>query len=126
MRLPTTLLTTALMLTPVLGRAHGAPPPPAHGGTMQEAKELWLELVVKENDVTVYVLDEARQPVPAAKISGSATVLVNGKSEKVDLTPSGENSVGGKLTAPAAGRIVATVSLAVNGKPVSARFMGAT
>lgn len=93
---------------------------------MQEAKELWLELVVKETDVTVYVLDQARQPVPATRISGTATVLVNGKSEKVDLTPSGENSVGGKLTAPAAGRIVATVSLAVDGKPVSARFMGAT
>jgi hypothetical protein len=93
---------------------------------MQEAQELWLELVVKDANVTVYVLDQARKPVPASRISGNATVLVSGKSYKVDLTPSSEDSVGGKLPVPAAGKMAAIVALNVDGKSVSARFTAAS
>jgi hypothetical protein len=89
---------------------------------VQEAQELWLELVVKDTDVTVYILDEMRKPVPAVQVSGTATVLVGGKSYKVTLSPSGANSVQGKLPVAATGQVVATVSLKVGGKAASARF----
>ncbi len=85
MKLAATALGLALALVPVLGFAHGEPPPASHGGLVQEAGEMYLELVVKGTDVTVYILDEARKPVPGAQATGTATVLVDGKSHKIDL-----------------------------------------
>ncbi|KIU26618.1 adenylosuccinate synthase [Methylobacterium radiotolerans] len=117
-------LLLVLALAPGAAAAHGDAPQAVHGGLVQEAQELWLELVVKDTDVTVYVLDEARRPVPASQISGTATVLVGGKSYKVELSPTGTNSVQGKLPVPATDRIVASVSLKVGGKAASARFTG--
>ena len=64
--------------------------------------------------------------VPGTGDEYVATVLVNGKSYKVDLTPSSENSVEGKLPTPVAGRMAAVVALNVDGKSVSARFTGVT
>ena len=65
------------------------------------------------------------KPVPAAQVSGTATVLVNGQSHKVELSPAEANSLTGKLPLAAQGKVVATVSLKVGGKPASARFAGA-
>ena len=126
MRLVAAWMVLAFAFAPVPGFAHGERPQAAHGGAVQEAAELWLELVVQGTDVQVYVLDEARRPVPAAQISGTATVLIEGKSYKVELSPAEANSVHGTLPVAATGRIVATVALKVGGKPASARFMGAT
>lgn len=103
--------------------AHGEPPRAAHGGLVQEAQELWLELSVKDRDVAVYVLDQTGKPVPASDVSGSATVLVGGKSYKVELLAADGNRVEGKLPVPVGQRLVATVSLMVRGKSASARFI---
>lgn len=113
-----------MLLSPINAFAHGEAPKPKHGGIVQEVQEIWLELVVKENDVRVYVSDEAQKPIPASAVSGAATVLINGKSYKVELTPTRDESVDGKLPVAATGRLVATVSLKVGGKSVSARFVG--
>jgi protein-disulfide isomerase len=115
-------LLVALALTPGAVLAHGEAPRAAHGGLMQEAQELWVELVVKGTDVAVYVVDEARKPVPATQISGTATVLVGGQSYKVELSASGGDGVLGRLPAPVTGNVVAVVALKVGGKAVSARF----
>ncbi|MEL6065204.1 adenylosuccinate synthase [Methylobacterium sp. DCY52] len=115
-------LLLALTLAPNAVWAHGEAPRATHGGLMQEAQELWVELVVKGADVAVYVLDHTGKPVPATQISGTATVLVGGQSHKVALSAAGEDSVQGKLPAPVTGNVVATVALKVDGKAVSARF----
>ncbi|AYO86681.1 adenylosuccinate synthase [Methylobacterium brachiatum] len=115
-------LLVALALTPGAVSAHGEAPRAAHGGLMQEAQELWVELVVKGTDVAVYVVDEARKPVPATQISGTATVLVGGQSYKVELSASGGDGVQGRLPAPVTGNVVAAVALKVGGKAVSAHF----
>ncbi len=117
------MLALALATAPVF--AHGEPPAAAHGGLVQEAGEMYLELVVRGSDVTVYVLDQERKPVPASQISGTATVLAGGKSHKVELSAAEANSVQGKLPVAATGKVVATVALKVGGKPASARFAGA-
>ena len=125
MRLVATALGFALILTPVSGFAHGELPLASHGGIMQEAGEMYLELVVKGTDVTVYVLDEARKPVPGAQANGIATILVDGKSHKVELKPAEGNSLRGILPVEASGKVVATVALKIGGKTASARFMPA-
>lgn len=124
MKIFTVPFAIALALAPVATLAHGEAPRAAHGGIVREAQELWLELVVKGTDVTVYVLDESRRPVPASQVSGSATVLVGGKSYKVDLSPAGADGVHGKLPVAATDTVVATVSLNIGGKAASARFTG--
>ena len=123
MRLAATALGLALALAPVSGFAHGELPPASHGGLVQEAGEMYLELVVRGTDVTVYVLDEARKPVPGTQATGTATVLVGGKSHKVELKAAEGNSLHGVLPVEAAGRVIATVALKVGGRTASARFM---
>jgi hypothetical protein len=125
MRLAATAFGLTLALAPVSGFAHGELPLASHGGVMQEAGEMYLELVVKGNDVDVYVLDEARKPLPGAQATGTATVLVDGKSHKVELKAAEGNRLHGTLPVEASGRIVATVVLKVGGKTASARFMPA-
>jgi hypothetical protein len=78
-------LAASLVLSPLVALAHGDPPQAAHGGQMQEAHENWVELVVSGTQVTLYVLDEGRKPVPASQVSGTASVLVEGKIYKVQL-----------------------------------------
>jgi tellurite resistance-related uncharacterized protein len=125
MKLVAASLMMALAIAPIPVFAHGERPQPVHGGDVQDAQGVWVELVVKGSDVTVYVVSEDHKPVPAQQISGTATILIDSKSYKVDLSPGEANSVQGKLPVPATGKLVATVALKVGGKSASARFMGA-
>jgi hypothetical protein len=115
-------LAASLVLSPLVALAHGDPPQAAHGGQMQEAHENWVELVVTGTQVTLYLLDEGRKPVPASQVSGTASVLVEGKIYKVQLAPGAGNSLDGKLPVPASGASAATVFLKIGGQPVTARF----
>lgn len=123
MKFAATALGLALALAPVASFAHGEPPPASHGGMVQEAGEMYLELVVKGADVTVYVLDEARKPVPGTQATGTATILVDGKAHKIELKAAEGNSLHGTLPIAASGKLVATVALKVGGRTASARFM---
>ena len=122
MKLAATALALALALAPVAGFAHGEPPPASHGGMVQEAGEMYLELVVKGADVTVYVLDQARKQVPGTQATGTATILVDGKAHKVELKAAEGNSLHGTLPVTVSGKVVATVALKVGDKTASARF----
>ena len=116
------LVLASLLLSPVPLLAHGERPVAAHGGEVQDAQGIWIELAVKGSDVGVLLVGEDHRPIPAQSVSGSATVLVGGKSYKVELSPGAGNGLEGKLPVPVTGKLVAAVSLKVDGKPVSARF----
>ncbi len=124
MKLATAAMVLAL-ITPAVAFAHGERPQAAHGGEIQDAQGVWVELVVKASDVTVYVMSEDHKPIPATQVTGTATVLVDGTTYKVELSPAAANSVRGSLPVASTGKIVASVSLKVGGKPASARFAGA-
>lgn len=102
--------------------AHGQPPAASHGGLVQEAHENWVELLVKGDQVRVYVLDEAQKPVPPGQVTGTATVMVDGKPQKIELHPANDGGLAGKLPVPASGKMLATVSLKDRDQPASARF----
>ena len=109
--------------TPIIASAHGAPPAAAHGGQVAEdSSENWVELVIEGDRLEVYVLDEAKAPVPSAKLTGKATVLVGGKSQSVALAPGSANDLTGKLDPAATGKVTAVLSLTVGGKPTQARI----
>ncbi len=112
-----------LLLAPTGAFAHGEPPAPSHGGqVVEDSSEHWIELVASAGGLTVYVLDEGKKPIPSTQLGGKATVLVGGKSQVVMLTPGPGNSLGGKLAAPATGKMTTVLSLTVSGKPAQARF----
>ena len=124
MRFRPIVLASFLLLSPALVWAHGAPPPPVHGGVVAESSgEHWVELVVRGNEVTAYVLGEDRQPVPGSQLGGKATVLAGGKRDEVALTPGAANSLTGKLAAPASGKVTAVLQLTIAGKAATVRFV---
>ena len=117
------LLAGLLAIAPIAAFAHGTPPAAAHGGQVVEASaEHWVELVNKAGQLTIYVLDADKNPVPSAQLTGKATVLVGGKSQQAMLTPAEGNSLTGKLDPAASGKVTAVLSLTVAGKSAQARF----
>ncbi len=117
-------LTTTLLFASPAAFAHGDAPAPAHGGSVAEGSgEHWVELSVAGDQVTAWVSDEANKPIPAAQLGGKATVLIDGKTQSVALSPAAANSVTGKLAAPATGRVTAVLALTAGGKPVQVKFV---
>ena len=125
MKLSALALAAALAMFSTAAIAHGQAPAAAHGGQVQDAHGNWVELVVHGDQVEVYVMDERGGPISASQVSGTATVMVGGQPEKVQLAPVEGNELTGKLASPALGKTVATVSLKINGKTATARFASA-
>lgn len=125
MKLPVFALAAVLALAPGATFAHGQAPAAAHGGQVQDAQGTWVEFVVNGEHVEVYVMNEEGAPLPAVQITGTATVMVGGKPQKVQLTPGQGNMLTGTLPEPAMGKTIATVSLKIAGKTATARFAGA-
>ncbi|MBN8907707.1 MAG: hypothetical protein J0H99_13985 [Rhodospirillales bacterium] len=121
-KLLSSVLAVMLLLSSAAALAHGQPPQAVHGGQMQEANENWVELAVSGTQVRLYVLDEAKKPVPATQVSGAASLLVGGKIYKVQLVPGNGNGLEGQLPVPASGASAATVFLKIGGQPATARF----
>ncbi|MFY9308236.1 MAG: hypothetical protein WAQ28_04215 [Bacteroidia bacterium] len=66
--------------------AHGSP----HGGIVQSAGDYHIELLVKDGNMTVYLLDANEKTVPNKGVTGKATIMFTDKtSVTVDLTASG-------------------------------------
>ncbi len=119
----TFLAATALLLASPDVFAHGTPPAAAHGGTVAEGSgEHWVEMAVSGDQLTAWVSDEDNKPIPASQLGGKATVLIDGKTQTVALSPADGNSVSGKLAAPATGRVTAVLALTAGGKPVQVKF----
>ncbi len=112
----------ALLGAPIAAHAHGPTPAASHGGQVQEAAEHWVELVIRADQVTVFVNEPDNKPLAAKEWSGKATILVGGKTETVTLAPADGNSATGRLAAPASGRVTAVLQLTIDGKPTQARF----
>jgi len=123
---PTTLaLAAVLALAPAAGFAHGQAPQAAHGGQVQDAHGNWVEFVVRGDQVEIYVTDEHGNPIPASRVSGTASMLISGQPHKVQLAPAEGNELTGKLPVPVSDNPVATVSLKIAGKTATARFASA-
>jgi hypothetical protein len=61
------------------------------------AGPLWLELVVGQSSLTVYVTDRLGTPVESSGASGRATVHTDGKRTRIELKPAGGNRLAGKV-----------------------------
>ena len=77
------------------GAAQADPARPSHGGEVQAAGKYRCELVLLDNQITVYVTERDRSPVDAAVVDASAHVQSGPEAVTVALRPAGDNSVRG-------------------------------
>lgn len=90
------------------GHSHAA----SNGGQVQQIGAYEAELVVKGADLMLYIVDNQEKKVDASKFSATAVVLAAGNQQKtVEMSPSGENRLAGKIDFPITGKFRATVSL---------------
>lgn len=66
-----------------------------HGGQLRMAGMQHYELVVKPNEVTVYLSDHAGTKIPSNAAAGTATVLSGKDKASVKLQPAGDNVLKG-------------------------------
>ena len=116
-------LAACLAMAPVaVAFAHGPAPAPQHGGQVQEIKEHWVELVLRGDQILVYVSDSENKPLPSNKVSGKATILIGTEKADVVLAPAEGNSLAGKLPKAAEGKATAVLALTIDGKAGTARY----
>lgn len=116
-------IAAALFALPVAAYADGPKIGP-NGGARTDAGPYHAELVLKGNDVVLYVTDGADKPVDTAGAKAEATILANKQTQKVALEPAGANSLKGQANLGGAhdGVKVVTALTMPGQKPVQARF----
>ncbi len=123
MKFSTLLLAAALFTAPGTAFADGPKIGP-NGGQRADAGPYHVEVVLKDNDVVLYVTDGADKPVDVTGAKAEATVLANKQTQKVALEPAGANALKGQANLGGAHDSVKVVTaLTMPGqKPVQARF----
>ncbi len=119
------LVLSAALATSALGagQGHKHSHKETKGGQIIDTAEGHWELVAKGGELTVYVTDKDVKPVATKSAKGTATVLVGGKTFKVDLTPAEPNLLKGKGDFVAAKGMKVIVLLDnVGPKPEQVRF----
>ncbi len=91
-----------------------------HDGQVRMTDTYHLELVAKDKELTVYVMDHANSPINSAGMTGTATVLAGGNKVDLKLEPTQDNILKGTgdFKTDNAMKVVVTITPA----PQTARF----
>jgi hypothetical protein len=81
-----------LLATPAL--AHDAKP--LNGGRLVQVGNFHIELVAKDDTVSVYLIDHNNNQMPLAGYNGVAILSVDGKSQRIVLEAAGDARLAGK------------------------------
>ncbi len=102
--------------------AHDAEKGPK-GGELKDAGNYHMELLAKENELTLYLYDGNEKPVPAQGAKATATVVAEKVRATVEFAAMEGNMMRGSGQFPATKALRVVVSLTMPGKsPVQARF----
>jgi hypothetical protein len=94
-----------------------------HGGQLRMVQQYHYELVVKANEVSVYVTDHNGKHFDTEGASGTATILSGKNRTTVKLNPAGGNQMKGSGQFELAPDMKVVVSVTLPGQaPVQARF----
>ncbi|WP_188261326.1 hypothetical protein [Azospirillum tabaci] len=123
MKFSTFVLAAVLLAAPATAFADGPKIGP-NGGARTDAGPYHAELVLKGNDVVLYVTDGADKPLDVTGAKAEATILANKQTQKITLEPAGANALKGQANLSGAHDSVKVVTaLTMPGqKPVQARF----
>ncbi|WP_209714797.1 hypothetical protein [Duganella sp. 1411] len=101
--------------------AHGAPVA-NHGGIVQAVGETWLELVVKGDQVELYLQDDG-DDMPSAEVTGKVTLVTEAGRKEFALKPAGGNKLEAKAPGVAkVGKVLALLTMADKKTRVSTTF----
>jgi hypothetical protein len=121
MRLMTLTAAALLVAASTTALAH-SPKRGANGGPQTDAGSYHLEVVAKGTTLDVFLSDHSDKAVKTEGFKGVAIFVVGGKSERIPLTPAGENKLSGTsaVTLPGtpkgAVQIIAPTGSTVQGK----------
>ena len=94
-----------------------------HGGQLRMSGAYHFELVVKKNELVIYLTDHGKTPIPSAGASGSATLLSSKGKTRIKLAPAGDNVLRGTGPFETAPDLKVTVAITLPGQAAqSARF----
>lgn len=82
-----TLLAALASLLPVAALAHGEGVRGANGGLIGELGDRHVELLARDGEIRVWVLDAQDRAVSAAGTTGSLIVLAQGRQQTLRLEP---------------------------------------
>lgn len=89
----------ALLVAPALGLAH-SPKIGANGGAQVDAGSYHVELVPDGATLQIYLRDHSDKEVASTGFKGTAIFVIEGKPQRIPLTPAGANKLTG--TSPVA------------------------
>lgn len=92
-------------------------PTALHGGQVSTVQKYQYELVVKADEVSVYVTDHAGKKIDTRGATGTATLLSGKSKASVQLTPAGDNQMKGSGKFELAPDMKVVVSIALAGQP---------
>lgn len=88
-----------------------------HGGQLRMVQQYHYELVVKANEVSVYVTDHGGKKFDTRGATGTATLLSGKSKASVKLMPAGDNQMKGSGKFELAPDMKVVVSIALAGQP---------
>ena len=94
---------------------HDIPTAP-HGGQISMVQQYQYELVVKANEVSVYVTDHGGKKIDTRGATGTATLLSGKSKASVKLSPAGDNQMKGSGQFALAPDMKVVVSIALAGQ----------
>lgn len=113
------LLATIALSLPLVAAGRRGP----HGGQMALSGSHRFEMVVRDSQFEVYVLNMKKQVLPLKGVSGSATIHSNNdkKTDNVGLNVSGDHLVG-DLNIKKLGKAEVHLKIVVDGKEAAVTF----
>lgn len=111
----------AALASPTVAQAHESAEGP-NGGPSIDTGEFHIEAVTKGTELAIYVRDTADKPVPTDGFKGTAIFVVDGKPQRIVLTPAGENRLSGTSAAPLASPKGAVQISTGDGKSIQGKF----
>lgn len=93
-----------------------------NGGPSIDTGDFHIEAVTKGTELAVYVRDAVDQPISTEGFKGTAIFVVDGKPQRIVLTPAGENRLSGTSPAPLAAPKGAVQILTNDGKSIQGKF----
>lgn len=92
-------LALAMLLAGAMPSFAHAPKMGEHGGPQADAGSFHVELVPQGTVLQVYLRDHSDKPVSTEGFRGAAIFVIDGKPERITLTPAGGNQLKGTSSA---------------------------
>jgi hypothetical protein len=95
----------------------------ANGGMVVSSQGHPIELVLKGQELTFYLIDDDGTPLATKGLKGRAVVQDGGKTVTIALTPAAPNMLVGKAEGPIGAKARVVFSTNVHGHALTARYV---